>query len=557
MQLLKYAALACTFLLCLPAVAFSQVVPAPKTIQRISLTQENLRQICTLTSSGKDTYYYLQAGALRNNKAKQRAKTAEILVTYLNPNGGGWKAEAKAAFEYAIGIWETHIHSSVPIRIEANWVALSEFTLGSAGPTQLIQAVSGEPRTLYPIALASAIDGVDYVAQSQGTSQEVNYDITVNMNSNWASWYFGTDAQTPEGLIDFVTVVLHELGHGLGFTGSVGVPEGQGSAQFYYSNPMIYDRFVIDGKGSNLLNKNIYKSPSTKLYNAVTGKQGGIYFSGLESISANKGDRVKLYSPSSWESGSSYSHVDQATFTNTVNALMRPQVDRAYAMHEMGPVLCGVFNDSGWPLGPGCESQLGAESELALDADDLNFGVTNVNKTVKKTFTLSNEASSPGTLVARVGISDGTLYSISVYDQIITLKPGESTDITVNYIPTFEGVAEGEIEIYHNASNAENPVAISLEGEALAAKKHFKLEQSFPNPFNPTTTIPYALAQTSAVQLDVFDALGRHIQTLVHDQQTAGRYAIPFRADGLASGMYIYRLVVDGESKTGKLLLVK
>lgn len=95
---------------------------------------------------------------------------------------------------------------------------------------------------------------------------------------------------------------------------------------------------------------------------------------------------------------------------------------------------------------------------------------------------------------------------------------------------------------------------------AIASKlPSFKLEQNYPNPFNPTTTIRYELPTASDVKLDVFDALGRKVATLVNGRKSAGSYAVTFDASryALASGTYFYRLQAGNAVETKKMLLVK
>lgn len=558
MQLFKKASTALSALLLSTIQVAGQGVPQPTQFKAITLTEEDIEHICTLRSTGEDVFYYQKAPELRF-KQKDGAKTASIQVNYISAQGNQpWPQEAIDAFEYAIDIWETHIDSDIPIRINANWVELGQFTLGSAGPSQIVQIDEGEPQTWYAIAQASAISGVDYVAETEG----LEHDIVVNMNSNWDDWYYGTDAQTPDGLIDFVTVVMHEVGHGLGFTGSMNVITGE-TARWGYGSPslpIIYDQFVIDGNGDEILNREVYPNPSQKLYNAVTGQRGGIYFAGIESISVNRGEPVPLYAPSEWNGGSSYSHVDLATYSNTINALMRPRIDRAFAIHFPGPVTCGMFGDMGWPLAQNCEGLLGSNSQIIVNntnEEKIEFGVTNAGSTVERVFQITNEANADDPLVARAGISGGTLFSVDSRTQIIILEPGESTEVTVRYNPTTEGKGTGELEINHNASNLPSPFKIFLSGEALAEDEIFELEQNYPNPFNATTTIPYVLSQTAQVKLDIYDAMGKHVQTLVNTQQPSGRYNQPFQADEVSSGMYIYRIIVEGKTNSGKLLLIK
>jgi len=86
---------------------------------------------------------------------------------------------------------------------------------------------------------------------------------------------------------------------------------------------------------------------------------------------------------------------------------------------------------------------------------------------------------------------------------------------------------------------------------------NFVLEQNYPNPFNPITNIRYGLPKNSFVHLTVYDALGREIETLVNDKQSAGTYETTFNASGYPSGVYFYRLTTDGFSETKKMLMIK
>lgn len=69
-----------------------------------------------------------------------------------------------------------------------------------------------------------------------------------------------------------------------------------------------------------------------------------------------------------------------------------------------------------------------------------------------------------------------------------------------------------------------------------------KLDQNYPNPFNPATTISYSLSDNSKVQIEIFNLLGRRMETLINESQSAGEYDLHFDASHLASGTYIYRL---------------
>ncbi|MCP4582380.1 MAG: T9SS type A sorting domain-containing protein [candidate division Zixibacteria bacterium] len=80
---------------------------------------------------------------------------------------------------------------------------------------------------------------------------------------------------------------------------------------------------------------------------------------------------------------------------------------------------------------------------------------------------------------------------------------------------------------------------------------------NYPNPFNASTTIRYNLTTSSSVKLDIYDILGRKVQTLFEGDQNAGMHTVLFNAEGFSSGVYFYRLTTEGYEQTEKMILLK
>ena len=85
----------------------------------------------------------------------------------------------------------------------------------------------------------------------------------------------------------------------------------------------------------------------------------------------------------------------------------------------------------------------------------------------------------------------------------------------------------------------------------------FRLGQNYPNPFNPSTTLSFVIGHSSFVILKVYDVLGREVATLVNEVKEAGNYKFTWNAEGLASGVYFYRLTAGEFFDTKKFLIVR
>lgn len=143
-----------------------------------------------------------------------------------------------------------------------------------------------------------------------------------------------------------------------------------------------------------------------------------------------------------------------------------------------------------------------------------------------------------------------------------TLKKNEST-----YFTTVLIFGEDETDIMNKARWAkliyesdfgQSPLVTSAEEEKAEVPEEFSLSQNYPNPFNPTTNIEFSLSKSAPVNLTVFDITGRQVRSLVSNKNyTSGKHSVQFDASNLSSGIYIYRLQVNGEVFMKKLTLIK
>ena len=257
---------------------------------------------------------------------------------------------AKAAFQAAVDIWASIVHSTVPIRVHADFKDLGDPNLlGQAGPGGYNQDPSiGNGVSYYPDALSDSLAGTDvYPAE---------FDIYAEFNSGAGSTYYGTDGVIPDvNDVDFESIVLHELGHGLGFSGSSYYDGGSqlGSWDCQTVGPSfpcaakgyeIYDTFLEQTNGAKLTTT--YANDSTALGTAYLSP---VFWGGANGKAANGGSHVRMYTPNPWEAGSSIAHMDESTYpAGDVNSLMTPFLSNNEVVHRPGPVILGIFQDMGW-----------------------------------------------------------------------------------------------------------------------------------------------------------------------------------------------------------------
>ena len=240
----------------------------------------------------------------------------------------------KVAIQAAVDSWAANWKSAVPVTINASYARqASTAILASATPVKFFHAFKGAPDSelWYPSAMANALAGKDL--------DPANPEIEIHLNSTMSrSLYLGTDGNCPPNQYDLESIILHELGHGLGFLSNDSYDSffGLGSID----QPTPYDAYAQTPDGSRLAD---LASPSTELGKALTSR---LVWSGANGVAANAGVKPLLYTPAIYQPGSSVSHLDQDTFSNSgANAVMCPSLNAAEIFHDPGPLLLAMMAD--------------------------------------------------------------------------------------------------------------------------------------------------------------------------------------------------------------------
>lgn len=338
-----------------------------------------------------------------------RIKTATIEVTYV-----GFSVEAQQAFQAAVDIWETLISSPVPIKVEARWENLGPGALGGALYTSAHANFTGAQKlnVFYPIALAEKIRGENLNGDDP--------DIFARFSSS-TDWHFNPGTTPPVNKYDLVTVVLHEIGHGLGFASTFDVQDTNGSYGLFDTEvPAIFDVPIENAAGLNLIESFI--SPSANLRTQLTSTN--LFFDSHTSFDS------KLYAPATFNVGSSISHLDDQTFDGTANALMTHAVAPQERIHSPGVAL-NMLEDLGWKFTkinhsqfPGSEGVSGPYTiTAAIESDDgYNTNSVKLHHTLDGTnFTIVDMAptGNPNEFsgdIPSTGVANEYRYFISVND---------------------------------------------------------------------------------------------------------------------------------------------
>lgn len=146
-------------------------------------------------------------------------------------------------------------------------------------------------------------------------------------------------------------------------------------------------------------------------------------------------------------------------------------------------------------------------------------------------------------------LAAATINLPGVQNEFITGGPGNSILISGDFVVTSSSANVFLVD--YSVTTGINPVLNSTPDK-------FSLSQNYPNPFNPTTKISFNIPQTSNVTLNIFDATGKMVRTLINDQSFAtGTHELEFNASALSSGTYYYQITAGSFTETKKMIMVK
>jgi Secretion system C-terminal sorting domain len=150
--------------------------------------------------------------------------------------------------------------------------------------------------------------------------------------------------------------------------------------------------------------------------------------------------------------------------------------------------------------------------------------------------------------LSNLSLTDESNYCSNVIELVDGISEGEYTSVTTQ--------RDNLAVVYKQATNI---FALIMGTDDNSTKVDYQkpVINNFPNPFNPSTKITYSIPSDGFVKLSIFDITGREIKLLTNEFKTAGMYNINFDGKNYPSGIYFYRLTVNGFVQTKKMTLIK
>ena len=212
----------------------------------------------------------------------------------------------------------------------------------------------------------------------------------------------------------------------------------------------------------------------------------------------------------------------------------------------------------------GCESQHGSDiGTFSLDATNSTVKIM-VYKTVISDVGLKFVIPSSGSLgEIKVANTVTNAWEELTFDFSSHIGLPEAIGIDqIVVFPDFDlgGRTQDNIIYFDNISFYSNSVGVDNRSETFP--QGFVLEQNFPNPFNPSTTLRYELPEDGLVNVTIYDMMGRQVSTLVSSQQAAGYKSIQWNATNdfgkpVSAGVYLYQIQAGEFVQTKKMVLLK
>jgi hypothetical protein len=327
-------------------------------------------------------------------------------------------------FNEAAAVWGAFLDSNVTTIVNAQFNPLTPCStsggvLGSAGTNLVFSDFDNAPftGTWYHSALANKLAGSDQEPSDHDINATFNSSVDTGCLGAGTRFYYGLNNSTPAGTVNLFVVLLHELGHGLGFSSFANGNTGT----LFLGMPDIYTRFMFDR------DVNLYWNQMSNAQRATSARNNGdvlwdganvrIASGGLTAGRETATGRVQLYTPTTFSSGSSVSHYDSACFPNL---LMEPSINSGLPLdldltrQQMRDI--GWYRDTTADLTPDTITSVTPNSGTLTVSDNATITWTNTGSFARNvTIELSTDGGTtfPVTLASNIANTGSFNWTVS------------------------------------------------------------------------------------------------------------------------------------------------
>ncbi len=261
--------------------------------------------------------------------------------------GGGSLLQFQFVYGSGSQLWSPAARSS----LASAAAALASYIVVDS-PVVITFDVSGE---FNPLSSTLATAGSDFTSAGPGfLPTVVQHKILTGVDSNGSTadgeinWNFAQNWATGDSVVygqyDLESVAMHELTHTLGFLSYTDQPGSNTGTTW-----TVFDSFLVNSDGTKVIGSDyIWSNAYTP---NLTGGNGGLYVGGADAVAAY-GGLVPIYTPGSWESGSSVSHLNDRVFGGANRKLMNAQVFSGLGIRVLSPVELAILADLGYTIAP-------------------------------------------------------------------------------------------------------------------------------------------------------------------------------------------------------------
>ena len=497
-------------------------------------------------------------------------------------------------FQHAADIWGGLLPSAVTIRVQAQFNALTctstSAVLGSAGPITVVKDFAGAavPGTWYHIALANKLAGTDL-----STSNDINATFNSSLDGSpgcldGTSWYYGFDGN--EGTdIELLPVVLHELGHGLGFSTLVG-----SNGQQLNGSPDLFETFIRDNTlgttWDNLTNGQRGTSgvnTGNVVWNgAWVTLHAPLYLGGTPKMNVNSppslppviavgrasfgaditetgvtGDVVLVDDGTGTTSDGCEPLVNGGAISGNIALIDRGTctfTSKALAAQNAGAIAVVIANNVSGPA----PEMGGTDPSVVIPVVSISLDDGNSIKAVLGGGVNVTIALDPNDLAGADSNGRVQLYAPNPYESGSSISHWDTQaypDLLME--PFISDALSSSVDLTLAAFTDLGWLDVLPTGVRPGMSNVVALS-NYPNPFNPETTIRYDVSPPQDVTLAIFDVNGRLVRSFEKAKNVVGVHELRWdgrdnRGVAVASGVYYARLATPQKTLTRKIVLLK